>query len=182
MQARNPCESLCLQKAWHAQFVRKEPRIVCAAMPQMPSENQRRGRGIRMAARTAMMSSMSASTISAPMSRRVSARASSLRTIGAYAMALFKQDHDGRVRGRADAACGAGDEDGFLRHDFLPLLTSTMNNEHERCLRSTRFDYSDDDRRFPIDAEIFPYACYGRIADQPLRAIAAAESARLKAR
>jgi hypothetical protein len=27
----NPCESFCLQKAWHAQFLRKEPRIVCAA-------------------------------------------------------------------------------------------------------------------------------------------------------
>jgi hypothetical protein len=38
----NPCESFCLQKAWHAQFLRKEPRIVCAAMPQMPSENQLR--------------------------------------------------------------------------------------------------------------------------------------------
>src|ERR1035441_8956445 len=35
----NPCESFCLQKAWHAQFL-KEPRIVCAAVPQMPSENQ----------------------------------------------------------------------------------------------------------------------------------------------
>jgi hypothetical protein len=46
MQARNPCELFCLQKAWHAQFLRKEPRIVCAAMPQMPSENQRRGRGM----------------------------------------------------------------------------------------------------------------------------------------
>ena len=42
MQARNPCESFCLQKAWHAQFLRKEPRIVCAATPQMPSENQLR--------------------------------------------------------------------------------------------------------------------------------------------
>jgi hypothetical protein len=38
----NPCESFCLQKAWHAQFLRKEPRIVCAAMPQMPNENQLR--------------------------------------------------------------------------------------------------------------------------------------------
>ena len=35
---------------------------------------------------------------------------------GAYVMALFKQDRDGRVRGRADAAGGAGDEDGFLGH------------------------------------------------------------------
>jgi hypothetical protein len=42
MQARNPCEPFCLQKAWHAQFLRKEPRIVCAATPQMPSENQLR--------------------------------------------------------------------------------------------------------------------------------------------
>jgi hypothetical protein len=32
---------------------------------------------------------------------------------------LFKQDRDGGLRGRADATCGAGDEDGFLRHDFL---------------------------------------------------------------
>ncbi len=24
----NPCESFCLKKAWHAQFLRKEPRIV----------------------------------------------------------------------------------------------------------------------------------------------------------
>jgi hypothetical protein len=31
MQARNPCELFCLQKAWQAQFLRKEPRIVCAA-------------------------------------------------------------------------------------------------------------------------------------------------------
>src|SRR5664280_1506384 len=23
----NPCESFCLQKAWHAQFLRKEPRL-----------------------------------------------------------------------------------------------------------------------------------------------------------
>src|SRR5215469_18436362 len=66
-------------------------------------------------------------------------------------MALFKQDRDGRVRGRADAAGSTGDENGFLGHDFLPLLTSKMNNEHERCLRSTRFDYSDDDRLFPSD-------------------------------
>src|SRR6516165_10595023 len=56
-------------------------------------------------------------------------------------MALFKQDRDGRARGRADAAGGAGDEDGFLRHDFLLVLTSKMNNERERCLPSTRFDY-----------------------------------------
>ena len=34
MQARNPCELFCLQKAWHAQFLRKEPRIVCAATPK----------------------------------------------------------------------------------------------------------------------------------------------------
>jgi len=40
MQARNPCELFFLQKAWHTQFHRKEPRIVCPAMPQMPSENQ----------------------------------------------------------------------------------------------------------------------------------------------
>jgi hypothetical protein len=33
-------------------------------------------------------------------------------------MALFQQRGDGRVRGRADAAGGAGDEDGFLGHDF----------------------------------------------------------------
>jgi len=38
----NPCKSFCLQKVWHAQVLRKEPRIVCAAMPQMPSENQLR--------------------------------------------------------------------------------------------------------------------------------------------
>ena len=42
MQARNLCELLCLQKGWHAQFFDKEPRIVCAATHQMPSENQLR--------------------------------------------------------------------------------------------------------------------------------------------
>jgi hypothetical protein len=42
MQARNPCELFFLQKAWHAQFLDKEPRIVWAATPQMPSENQLR--------------------------------------------------------------------------------------------------------------------------------------------
>jgi hypothetical protein len=34
MQARNPCELFCFQKAWHAQFLCKEPRIVCAATPK----------------------------------------------------------------------------------------------------------------------------------------------------
>ncbi len=34
MQARNPCELFFLQKAWHTQFLRKEPRIVCAASPK----------------------------------------------------------------------------------------------------------------------------------------------------
>jgi hypothetical protein len=33
---------------------------------------------------------------------------------GAHAMALFKQDRDSRVRGRADAPGGAGDQNGFL--------------------------------------------------------------------
>ena len=36
-------------------------------------------------------------------------------------MALFKQDRDGRVRGRADAAGGASDEDRFLGHDLERL-------------------------------------------------------------
>ncbi len=30
----NPCESFCLQKAWNAQFIRREPRIVRAATPK----------------------------------------------------------------------------------------------------------------------------------------------------
>jgi len=38
---------------------------------------------------------------------------------GAYAMAVFPQGGDGRVRRRSDAAGGAGDEDGFLGHDFF---------------------------------------------------------------
>ena len=42
-------------------------------------------------------------------------------------MALFKQDRDGRLRGRTDAACGAGNENGFLRHDFLLYFTSKTN-------------------------------------------------------
>jgi hypothetical protein len=36
---------------------------------------------------------------------------------GAYAMALLQQDGDGHTRGRAGAAGGAGDEDGFLGND-----------------------------------------------------------------
>ena len=36
MQAQKPCESFCLRKGWHAQFLHKELRIVCTATPQMP--------------------------------------------------------------------------------------------------------------------------------------------------
>jgi hypothetical protein len=51
-------------------------------------------------------------------------------------MALFEQDRDSRLRGRADAACGAGDEDDFLRHDFLLYLTNKMNIPVSKEFRS----------------------------------------------
>ena len=96
-----------------------------------------------MAARTATMSSILATTTSgAHVTQRAGARVQ-LAYHGAYAMALFQQDGEGHARGRADAAGGAGDEDGFLGHDLLLIIEQ---NEHEQCIPSTRFDYSDDDR------------------------------------
>ena len=50
---------------------------------------------------------------------------------GTYTMASFRQDGDGRIRGRADAAGGASNEDGFLGQDSLPCV-SEKDEEHEQ--------------------------------------------------
>jgi hypothetical protein len=51
----------------------------------------------------------------------LSARASSLSGHGAYVMALFKQDCDGRRRGRADAVDGFNNQNLRIHKCCVPL-------------------------------------------------------------